>query len=378
LETKSFTIFFGIILVFSLIQNAYAESEIPGWVKNNAGWWAEGLIGDSDFVSGIQFLIEKGIIVIPETTQSSSSVEVIPDWIQNVANFWAKSQITDTEFLNAIQYLIKVNVIKIDSDMESKEESNMKNAKNLSESKFRTVGKDLLFDVYGIEGEDYILIDEKRFWWSMTIQLKPELSDLYDDVGITMDPQNTVVVFPIFTSSAYEEPGFYTYYRGVCDSSCLTTNIEIANRWEASGNAIQVLNLLRYPGITDVDIDKNPNILNEFDKVILLHNEYVTRKEFNAITNHPNVIYLYPNALYAEVTVNYADNTITLVRGHNYPEPEIKNGFDWQFDNTHPFEFDSACEDWKFYEIDNGVMLNCYPEIFILESEELLKAIKDF
>ena len=356
----------------------FAETTIPPWIKNTAGWWAEGLIGDSDFVSGIQFLIEKGIMVIPETTQSSSSVEVIPDWIRNVANFWATSQITDTEFLNAIQYLIKVNVIKIDSDMESKEESNMKNANNLSESKFRTVGEDLLFDVYGVEGEDYILIDEKRFWLSMTIRLKPELSDLYDEVGITKDPQNTVVVFPIFTSSAYEEPGFYTYYRGACDSSCLTTNIEIANRWEASGNAIQVLNLLRYPGLTDVDIDKNPSILNEFDKVILLHNEYVTRKEFNAITNHPNVIYLYPNALYAEITVNYADNTITLVRGHNYPEPEIKNGFDWEFDNTHPFEFDSACEGWKFYEIDNGVMLNCYPEIFILESEELHKAIKDF
>ena len=76
----------------------------------------------------------------------------------------------------------------------------------------------------------------------------------------------------------------------------------------------------------------------------MLHNEYVTRTMFDAITNHPNVLYLYPNALYAEIEVDYIDETITLIRGHNYPEPEITNGFDWEFDNTHPYEFDSECK----------------------------------
>ena len=28
------------------------EIEIPAWIKNNAGWWADGSIGDKDFVSG--------------------------------------------------------------------------------------------------------------------------------------------------------------------------------------------------------------------------------------------------------------------------------------------------------------------------------------
>jgi hypothetical protein len=37
---------------------------IPEWIKNNAGWWAEGAIGDSDFVQGIQFLIKEGIMKI--------------------------------------------------------------------------------------------------------------------------------------------------------------------------------------------------------------------------------------------------------------------------------------------------------------------------
>jgi len=41
-----------------------SSQPIPTWIKNNAGWWAEGRIGDSDFVSGIQFLITEGIMQI--------------------------------------------------------------------------------------------------------------------------------------------------------------------------------------------------------------------------------------------------------------------------------------------------------------------------
>ena len=81
-------------------------------------------------------------------------------------------------------------------------------------------------------------------------------------------------------------------------------------------------------------------MLKNYDTVILLHNEYVTKSMCDTITNHNKVIYLYPNALYAEIETNYEENTITLVKGHGFPEEEIKNGYDWKFDNTHPFEFD--------------------------------------
>ena len=39
-----------------------AEGTVPDWVKNNAEWWADGLISDEDFVSGIKYLVENGII----------------------------------------------------------------------------------------------------------------------------------------------------------------------------------------------------------------------------------------------------------------------------------------------------------------------------
>jgi hypothetical protein len=37
---------------------------IPGWIKFNAGWWADGSIDDSTFVTGLQWLISNGIMVI--------------------------------------------------------------------------------------------------------------------------------------------------------------------------------------------------------------------------------------------------------------------------------------------------------------------------
>jgi len=37
---------------------------IPDWIRNNAGWWADGLISDDDFVKGIQYMISNGIILV--------------------------------------------------------------------------------------------------------------------------------------------------------------------------------------------------------------------------------------------------------------------------------------------------------------------------
>ena len=40
------------------------KQAIPDWFKNNAGWWADGLITEDDFVKGIQYLVEQGIIKV--------------------------------------------------------------------------------------------------------------------------------------------------------------------------------------------------------------------------------------------------------------------------------------------------------------------------
>ena len=48
-------------------------SEIPVWIKNNAGWWADGSIDDDSFVQGIQFLVQEGFMKIPVTQQGSGT-----------------------------------------------------------------------------------------------------------------------------------------------------------------------------------------------------------------------------------------------------------------------------------------------------------------
>ena len=232
-----------------------------------------------------------------------------------------------------------------------------------------------LFKVMAYEN-DFEIIDGEKIWRNVFYELDESNNTIYDSLK---NNKKSAVIFPIFTAAAYSEPGFYTFYRGECDDDCLTVKLddEYNPLFTSSANGLQVLNLLDYDILTDISIHQNPEILTKYEKIILLHNEYVTSVEFDAILSHPNVIYLYPNALYAEVNFDEELWEISLVRGHNYPEITIRNGFDWKFDNS-PEEYDVTCDDMKFSKIDNGWMLNCYPENVLHKNKELLKQIKEF
>jgi len=199
-------------------------------------------------------------------------------------------------------------------------------------------------------------------------------------IDVLKPNDGTVVIYPVFTSAAYHEHGFYTYYDGNCNESCITDlsfeDVEIT--YNSSGTTAQILHAVGYDFITDIDVDKNPEILQNYDTVILLHNEYVTKKMFDAISSHPSLIFLAPNALYAEIEVNYDDNTMTLIRGHNYPEPEIFNGFDYKIEEDfHKYEYDTKCLEWEFLEFENGFHLNCYPDGVIHQKLDILLKMKD-
>ena len=191
----------------------------------------------------------------------------------------------------------------------------------------------------------------------------------------------SVVIYPVFTSAAYKEPGFYTYFRGECDESCIT-DLSFENpefKFTSSGVTAQILYHVGYDFLTDIEVDQNPELLQNYDTVILLHNEYLTKKAFNAISNHPNLIFLFPNALYAEIGVNYDDNTMTLIRGHQYPPPENpSNGFDYEIEERfHDYEYDTECLTWEFIEFENGHHLNCYPDGVIYKNLEILLKMKE-
>ena len=116
---KNLLLFFIISASVILIPNAFAQdTNIPAWIKNNADWWASDQIDDLSFLQGIQYLIKEGIMVIPptETTDISQSDQQVPAWIKNTAGWWADDKISETEFVNAIQYLINKGIIQIDSN----------------------------------------------------------------------------------------------------------------------------------------------------------------------------------------------------------------------------------------------------------------------
>ena len=93
---------------------AESEMSIPSWIKNNAAWWADGMIDDSSFVSGIQWLISNGVMNIPPTEQGTGTGgNVIPDWIKNNAGWWADGMIPDDAFVSGLQWLISNGIMKI-------------------------------------------------------------------------------------------------------------------------------------------------------------------------------------------------------------------------------------------------------------------------
>ena len=105
---------FSIIGSSILIPNSSAqeETQIPDWVKNVAGWWANNEISEKEFTAGIEYLINNNIISIPfvpcgavaavAASDPTLEAKLIPDWVKNNAGWWATDQIEDADFLNWI------------------------------------------------------------------------------------------------------------------------------------------------------------------------------------------------------------------------------------------------------------------------------------
>ena len=39
-----------------------SESELPSWLRKNAGWWSQGMLSDNEFFKSIQWMINNGFI----------------------------------------------------------------------------------------------------------------------------------------------------------------------------------------------------------------------------------------------------------------------------------------------------------------------------
>ena len=110
---------------------AFVDDVIPSWIKNNAGWWADDQIDDFTFAQGIGFLIKNKIIQIqdlPTTPDGEIAIEkdlIIPSWIKNNAGWWADDNISDSDFLYGIKFLVENNIIQFQSDVDHEKSKNI-------------------------------------------------------------------------------------------------------------------------------------------------------------------------------------------------------------------------------------------------------------
>ena len=61
------------LIVVLIIPTAAQDSEIPAWIKNNAGWWATDTISETEFINAITYLIKVGIVII-ETSENYKQI----------------------------------------------------------------------------------------------------------------------------------------------------------------------------------------------------------------------------------------------------------------------------------------------------------------
>ena len=95
-------------------NNVPLNSQIPSWIKSNAGWWVEGKIADDDFTAGIDFLIEKNMIKVSEEKKSNARLPIhVPSWVKNNAKWWSDGQITDKDFVLGMEYLVVNKIMRV-------------------------------------------------------------------------------------------------------------------------------------------------------------------------------------------------------------------------------------------------------------------------
>jgi len=118
------SVLLSVLLVSSIVPNSFAladssvstKSEVPDWLKNNAGWWAEGKISEGEFLNGLEYLISKKIIKLSDTIVTNNSSDKVPSWIKNNAGWWSQNQISDDDFIKGIEHLVNEGLIHVEHE----------------------------------------------------------------------------------------------------------------------------------------------------------------------------------------------------------------------------------------------------------------------
>lgn len=94
----------------------HQTSQIPSWIKNNARYWSDGSLTDKDFATGIGYLVQKKIISVNVATNQDGTILIndnlsIPKWIKNNAKYWSEGSISDSDFTSGIEFMVNQKII---------------------------------------------------------------------------------------------------------------------------------------------------------------------------------------------------------------------------------------------------------------------------
>lgn len=92
---------------------ATGQVSIPSWLKDDAKFWSDGSMTDTQFIQDMQYLIDNKIVDIPQTILSDNPSFQIPSWIKDDAKSWSSGFMSDGEFAGTIQYLVSNGIISL-------------------------------------------------------------------------------------------------------------------------------------------------------------------------------------------------------------------------------------------------------------------------
>jgi hypothetical protein len=106
----------GIISITSIGAFAQSNSNVPEWIKNNAGWWAEGTLDDDSFLNGMKYLIENDIMQIENTGSFVDQGDFILVQSPSSSNIINKEIFVDNSnyFKNQVNFLNEVFILSED------------------------------------------------------------------------------------------------------------------------------------------------------------------------------------------------------------------------------------------------------------------------
>lgn len=171
---------------------------------------------------------------------------------------------------------------------------------------------------------------------------------------------DTLLIYPTFTEQAYQKNGWYD--NPEIKTVSLSTPLDDRMKYGAGQHVYYQIHT-EMDITNDIVVSRNPDMLKSYDTVVLLHNEYITVSEYNAIMNHSNVIYIFPNSLYRYVEFDDND-TMTLINETGNPMSLSKTQYTDEFSN---------CLGHSRVEYSNGKGLSCYPRWFEMQFNPFLR-----